>query len=420
MKKIIKLFIFMFICLVPIVGNAESKLNFEWKLEDNHYITDSDGYYWFANYNDSVSFAKYDKDGNFIAKKAVPKETKLETVYNDPVLKAYLEESYYDLKYNSKYDKYFLADYYDRSLVVFGEKLGDSVSTISFEEESDLVKEYLGREFTIYDNLVKAGYYVENIYVDEGYYVSYYGNDTHFFVEIYNNNGNSIFKTEKNGDYDIIAHVNNNNIYVIEEEDTIKVYGLDGELLNTFNISSKLESLYPNDEFYLWDFQVNNNNIMLLYDHEYHVDRSEVSETSKNNRIKDLFDKAKSRQAQFLFLKYRIENDMTLAADKTGGRYTAERKIDEFDREYVELNITTIDGYVVDTIKVVDAYGNEIEVTDNKFYMPGSDVIVSVTYNVGEYLPIPDTGLSQSITIILIGLILISLGAYTINYVRQE
>ena len=111
---------------------------------------------------------------------------------------------------------------------------------------------------------------------------------------------------------------------------------------------------------------------------------------------------------------------MTLAADKTGGRYTAERKIDEFDREYVELNITTIDGYVVDTIKVVDAYGNEIEVTDNKFYMPGSDVIVSVTYKVGEYLPIPDTGLSQSITIILIGLILISLGAYTINYVRQE
>ena len=48
------------------------------------------------------------------------------------------------------------------------------------------------------------------------------------------------------------------------------------------------------------------------------------------------------------------------------------------------------------------------------------DVVVSVTYKVGEYLPIPDTGLSQSITIILIGLILISLGAYTINYVRQE
>ena len=419
MKKIVKLFIFMFICLVPIVGNAESKLNFEWKLEDNQYITDSDGYYWFVNYNNSVRFTKYDKDGNFIAKKAVPKETKLETVYNDPVLKAYLEESNYDLKYNSKYDKYFLANYYDRSLVVFGEKLGEAVSNISFEEESDLVKEYLGREFTIYDNLVNAGYEVDNIYADEGYYIVYCSNADHYFVRVYNNNGNSIFKTEKNGDYDIIAHVNNNNIYVIEE-DTIKVYGLDGELLNTFNISSKLESLYPDDDFYLRDFQVNNNNIMLLYDHEYHVDRSEVSETSKNNRIRDLFDKAKSRQAQFLFLKYRIENDMTLATDKTGGRYTAERKIDEFDREYVELNITTIDGYVVDTIKVVDAYGNEIEVTDNKFYMPGSDVIVSVTYKVGEYLPIPDTGLSQSITIILIGLILISLGAYTINYVRQE
>ena len=420
MKKIIKLFIFMFICLVPIVGNAESKLNFEWKLEDNHYITDSDGYYWFANYNDSVRFTKYDKDGNFIAKKAVPKETKLETVYNDPVLKAYLEESNYDLKYNSKYDKYFLADYYDRSLVVFGEKLGDAVSTISFEEESDLVKEYLGKEFMLYDNLVNAGYEVDNIYVDEGYYIVYCSNADHYFVRVYNNNGNSIFKSEVIGNYHSIAHINNGNIYIIEEKDTIKIYSLDSKLLDTFNISSKLESLYPDDVFYLCDFQVNNNNIMLLYDHEYHYDNPQAGETFNYNYSKDFFDKAKARQAQFLFLKYRIENDMTLATDKTGGRYTAERKIDEFDREYVELNITTIDGYVVDTIKVVDAYGNEIEVTDNKFYMPGSDVIVSVTYKVGEYLPIPDTGLSQSITIILIGLILISLGVYTINYVRQE
>ena len=420
MKKIIKLFIFMFICLVPIVGNAESKLNFEWKLEDNHYITDSDGYYWFANYNDSVSFAKYDKDGNFIEKKVVPEEIKLETVYNDPVLKAYLEESNYDLKYNSKYDKYFLADYYDRSLVVFGEKLGDAVSTISFEEESDLVKEYLGKEFMLYDNLVNAGYEVDNIYADEGYYIVYCSNADHYFVRVYNNNGNSIFKSEVIGNYHSIAHINNGNIYIIEEKDTIKIYSLDSKLLDTFNISSKLESLYPDDDFYLRDFQVNNNNIMLLYDHEYHVDRLQSSETFNYNYSKDFFDNAKMRAPQYLFLKYRIENDMTLVTEKTGGSFIAERKIDEFDREYVELNITTIDGYVVDTIKVVDAYGNEIEVTDNKFYMPGSDVIVSVTYKVGEYLPIPDTGLSQSITIILIGLILMSLGAYTINYVRQE
>ena len=49
-----------------------------------------------------------------------------------------------------------------------------------------------------------------------------------------------------------------------------------------------------------------------------------------------------------------------------------------------------------------------------------NDVRVEVKYIQGEYLPIPDTGLSKSITLILIGAILIGLGLYTFNFVRQE
>ena len=51
--------------------------------------------------------------------------------------------------------------------------------------------------------------------------------------------------------------------------------------------------------------------------------------------------------------------------------------------------------------------------------MPSSDVKVEVKYVNGEYLPIPDTFLGKSTTLILIGLILVSLGVYTINYVKN-
>ena len=98
----------------------------------------------------------------------------------------------------------------------------------------------------------------------------------------------------------------------------------------------------------------------------------------------------------------------------------AERKIDEFDREYVELKITPKDGYVIDEVIVTDVNGNKIEVTDNKFYMPSTDVKVEVKYKGGEYLPIPNTALSQNISFILIGIILIGLGMYTMNFIKRE
>ena len=418
MKKIVKLFIFMFICLLPIVGNAESKLNFEWKLEDNRYITDSDGFYYFSDRSDNI--LKYDKDGKLVSSNLYSEDYSMEEIYNDPLLEKSVFGNTYDLHYNSKDDKYFLVNYNDNTLIVFKDNLNGDIDIFPFEDNLELVEEYLGVEFTICDNLVKEGYKIEVIYEDEGNYIVYYGNDSQYFVGVYNKLGNNIFEYEMIDDYYSIVHVDNDNIYIIEEERIIKVYDLKGTLLDTFNIYNDLKELYPNDDYYLHDFQVNNNNIMLLYDHFYHVDQPAASETSKNNRIKDIFDKTKSRDVNYIFFKYRIENDMTLVTEKTGGSFTTERKIDEFDREYVELEITTQEGYVVDTITVKDIHGNEIEVIDNKFYMPSSDVVVSVTYKQGEYLPIPDTGLSQSITIILIGLILISLGAYTINYVRQE
>ena len=110
------------------------------------------------------------------------------------------------------------------------------------------------------------------------------------------------------------------------------------------------------------------------------------------------------------------------AAAKSEGQVleSTEEVVSDDGKSYVELKVTPKDGYSVEEIIVTDINGERIEVTDNKFFMPGSDVKIEVKYVQGEYLPIPDTFLSKSLTLIIIGLILVGLGIYTINYVRQE
>ena len=71
-------------------------------------------------------------------------------------------------------------------------------------------------------------------------------------------------------------------------------------------------------------------------------------------------------------------------------------------------NVDQLASAMAATKKCVDDNGNNvcevyrIEVTNNKFIMPMSDVKVEVKYVKGEYLPIPDTFLSRSVSLILI------------------
>ena len=52
--------------------------------------------------------------------------------------------------------------------------------------------------------------------------------------------------------------------------------------------------------------------------------------------------------------------------------------------------------------------------------MPDSDVKIEVKYKtLEEYVAVPDTFLGRSITLIFIGFILIGLGVYTVNYVKN-
>ena len=50
----------------------------------------------------------------------------------------------------------------------------------------------------------------------------------------------------------------------------------------------------------------------------------------------------------------------------------------------ITLTITPAEGYLSDALTMKDAEGNDVEVKDNKFTMPASDVIVSATFKEKE------------------------------------
>ena len=68
MKKILKLFIFIFISFMPFMVEAETKLVYEWKVEDSDFITSIDGKYYFKNFEDNDFINIYDKFGSFLEK----------------------------------------------------------------------------------------------------------------------------------------------------------------------------------------------------------------------------------------------------------------------------------------------------------------------------------------------------------------
>ena len=194
-----------------------------------------------------------------------------------------------------------------------------------------------------------------------------------------------------------------------------KIYDLNKELLYSKNLVDDLDEIYEDNYVYYFEyFDIVDNNLIVQYG--YDIESPKGLNTVLNNR--DIHDSTKDR-GPFFVAKFRLEYDVEAINSDNGG-FTYESKIDEYDREYIELNVTPNKGYIIDKIIVTDVNGKEIEVTDNKFYMPSSDVKIEVKYKGGEYVPIPDTFMSNSLKVSFIGLILVGLGFYTINYVKRD
>ena len=159
------------------------------------------------------------------------------------------------------------------------------------------------------------------------------------------------------------------------------------------------------------DMDFFNNEFIILYEYNPCDQRVNLTDANDFTNVTQI--------PYYITLKYSINYEVEKVISSNGD-FTYENKVDEDGKSYVELKIEPKKGYSVKEIIVTDLNGNKIEVTDNKFYMPLNDVKVEVKYIEGEYLPIPNTALSQNISFILIGLILIGLGSYTMKFVKRE
>ena len=423
MKKIVNIFVLIVVCLLPTIVDA--KANFELKNEylNEMFLYEEDGKNYFYNglfgTYENGSLKIYDYDKNLLEEGFIVDEYEsISELYSHRVVLEYLNNMYiYNrlgtvIKCESELYGFNFSDGY---VNVF--KLDDdSNETIYFEDDDTLIKKYFGKGYDIYLDILDRGYIVYNIRKFDDYYiVDYNVSEYEDHTAIIDGNLNVIldFKLDYNK-YQAV-HIYDNLIYVMKTNKVLELYKMDGTKLQTYNIVSEnidnasgTHCNYDSPYF----LKIVNNRLYIVYGNGRYgcEERRNYSDASEvvGMLIND-----------FITLEYELDFDVN-KIESSKGEFTYESKKDENGKSYVELKIEPKEGYSVEDIIVTDVNGNRIEVTNNKFYKPLNDVNVEVKYVYGEYLPIPDTFLGKSVTVIVIGLILIGLGFYTINYINVE
>lgn len=420
MKRLMKLFIFIFICFMPFIVDAETKLTYEWKVEDLYYITSVDGKYYFYDNMDDYYVNIYDKDGNFLVNKNSGFEDVENTsdIYNNKLYSTMMFLDEFQIKYNSKLNKYYTTFLFNGEVYLFNDKFNSEPIMYEFDnpEHEDEIKELIGKEYDVYTDLTSKGFFPGIVDYEEGHYISYsIDQNNGMSVNIFNENLETVYEKKFEEFFLPPVKIYNNKIYFVDEESVLNIYDLKGNVLFTRNLYLDMNEIYKDHYLYPVRIDVEHNNLVMLFEHYLNEPKGMKARSFDKNNIFDMG----RQESSLVAVKFKIESDIEFV-NSNNGETIGEKKIDEFDREYVELRIEPKAGYIVDEIIVTDAYGNRIEVNDNKFYMPSTDVKVEVKYKGGEYLPIPNTALSQNISFILIGISLIGLGIYVSKFVKRE
>ena len=424
MKKIITFLILTVICFLP--GMVDAKVSFEYKeqYKNKLFFHEENQEYFFAdfiyNLNEDGSIKVYDINGNII---------KTDKYMDELTEESFINSSYFNY-FNDLYsgiDKYtvidvenkrsYRVDYWDGYFCNY--EYADNF-LIYFEDNLEYTRKVLGKKYDIYLKFLSENNYIDYITKSNDYYiVSYYENDSNKrYVSILDNELSIIAKFNRS-DFGVIINVNNDLIYVMENNYNLKVFDFDGNVVgelvidNDFVLEDRYrENSYCGDLYPIMIYIVEDD---LFIDFNRHICPERV-----NYNDESFFDSTKiALSIDKLTLKYKINFDIN-KIESNNGDFTYLEKEDEDGKSYVELKITPKNGYIVDKIIVTDTNGNKIEVVDNKFYKPMKDVSVEVQYKkAGEYVPIPDTFLGKSLTLIIIGFILIGLGVYTVNYVKN-
>ena len=431
MKKIFTFIILICICFIPSVVDAKVSYEVNWRKDGETLLGEKDDKLYFIEnveymheidrydiYNE-IYFNIYDKNGKFLKKE---KEYDSDETLLSDFIKTdyhYYLMGYLDNYYNNFYDKktryLYNVNYYYKE--VNYNSIVDNKFTYNdlyFETDLDEVKRILGKRYDIYTELYDSSEDLECIYEFGDYYVVIFDDeeDDLYKLDIIDKDLNFVMNLSYDN-YNEIPFVFDLNGFIVLVSDLgeVNIYKSDGTFYDSFEIdTSFLDD--PNGtcgNYEITKVFVKNMDLIINYNFEGCPTRM---------ILEDDFVGGMSSPKPYS-LNLRLKFDIQKEENK-GGSFTYEETYDDEGRGIVELRITPDKGYTVKEIIVTDINGNKIEVTDNKFIMPMSDVKVEVKYEYGEYVPIPDTFLGKSVILIFIGLILVSLGLYTINYVRQE
>ncbi|MBQ8534524.1 MAG: hypothetical protein IJ463_02440 [Bacilli bacterium] len=424
MKRIVNYIFLIVICLLPVMVDAKVKVEYEWdvldyaflyKEKDNNYFLGYNDYYFNIDY-----FELYDEDGNYISSKEFEDANLFETEEEFFASKRFeeFEDKIYIVNkevFDRDTKRFMYVQYYDECFQYYDDVNSKSIY-IPFEDDINYTKKLLGKKYDLFMELVDQGYEVEHIIESNGYFgvmhfVDYYEN---MYFSVFDNQYKEIFKFKVGEYYNNLFYVHDGLIYIDSEYNKIDIYKLDGTKYDSFTMT--YEHFRKNDYDYCGSYvprymYIENNEMFITFSRYVCLERIDMRDANS--------DISTGRDLRSFTLKYDIDYGVNKISSSNGD-FTYEKKVDDDGNSYVELKVVPKDGYSVEEIIVTDVNGDRIEVTDNKFYRPLNDVTIEVKYVKGEYLPIPDTFLGKSVSLIIIGLILVSLGFYTINYVGQE
>ena len=426
MKKIVIIMTLVLGFLFPIIGNAKINYDYDFRIDDKIFIFEENDIYYFLDFEnlniETSKYYLYDKNGNYLGEELIfdPDKMTRDEFLHSKRCKSLIKVDQFrsDVIFNEEDNKFYQVRYDSGEFHLFDIFDSEFSEYIEFSNDLEFEKKFLGKKYDLYEHLNNKNFTIETIYqFDEYFIVYYYDEDYNPYCSVVDSEFNNIIIVEDVYVDSFYAYIYDDLIYFINDDKTIDIYKIDGTKVDSIKIQ---QDFLENDELYICDsydlifFYLDGNDLVLYYGIERCAERFVINnENDYKDKNKDI------SKPIYIMLKYSLNYEIE-KIESSNGSFTYENKYDEEGKTFVELKIEPKEGYVVDKIIVTDLNGNKVEVIDNKFYMPLSDVKIEVQYKMGEYLPIPDTFLGKSITLILIGLVLISLGFYTINYVRQE
>ena len=426
MKKIVNFLFLMVICLLPVVVSAEEKYELDWSIDNRAFLYEENDIYYFTDYEtiDSGSgmLYSYDVDGNllneeifFDTSKTTLQEIMLTKKYKELIPYFNYTDSYGDYFYSEELNSFVDVFYCDEEFGYFDEVTGEDIY-YEFSDDVDFTKDVLGKRYDIYNKVKNLDVDIFRIDIFDNISVAYYKDDNYYTnAYIYDSEYNLIIEYKSNN---IVANIFEQNgiFYIVDDNRELVAYRLDGTVIERLTIQSEwFDDRYFGscDDITFNKAYINDSKLFITF-RWFDICPRRMAWNDASDYVKG--DIGPPQVFTLVYdLNYKVE-----AIGSSNGEFTYETKVDEDGRSYVELKVTPKDGYSVEKIIVTDVNGNEIEVTNNKFFMPMTDVKVEVKYVLGEYLPIPDTLLNVNIWSISFGIIIIVFGITSIVKTMSE